>query len=131
MDTAGKIECLLDHIGYLEEELRDEYEIIKPASDWEEEQLEGVEGIAGSMLDDPVDIECMGFRSILHHGPHAVGELMLNGLPPEEAARLGLYLVEGDCPGSSFCGVRFTGDIDELNESLARHGLNIIVRGEV
>ena len=56
---------------------------------------------------------------------------MLDHLPAEEHERLGLRLVEGLSPGNdNFCGVRFRGNVDELNEALARHGINVVVRQE-
>lgn len=44
--------------------------------------------------------------------------------------RLGLHLVQGDHPGSDFTGVRFSGELAELNMALAREGLNMVVEQE-
>jgi len=53
-----------------------------------------------------------------------VGIMLLEKLGYEEGAKLGLRLTEGDCPGSSFCGVRFLGDPEMLNAHLYRYGVN-------
>ena len=52
-------------------------------------------------------------------------------LPWEDVRDLNLTLVEGDVPGSNFCGVRYDGDLDELNRGLAGRGINLIIQGGV
>ena len=85
----------------------------------------------GGILDEPIDADLMTFDELLRHGPHVPGAYVLDHLPAEEQERLGLKLVEGLSPGNdNFCGVRFRGDVGELNEALARHGINVVVRPE-
>ena len=55
---------------------------------------------------------------------------MLAELGDEKAKEIGLHLVEGEHPGSSFCGVAFDGGISELNQALARQGLNLKIDKE-
>ena len=52
---------------------------------------------------------------------------MLEQLGDQRAKELGLYLVEGEHPGSSFCGVGFDGALEELNLELVRRGLNLSI----
>lgn len=42
----------------------------------------------------------------------------------------GLVLVEGDCPGSSFCGVKLKKSLPDANRALALHGLNMVFMNE-
>ena len=56
-----------------------------------------------------------------------------DALPYEDVRDLNLTLVEGDVPGSNFCGVRYDGDFEEdfdnLNRGLAGRGINLIIQG--
>ena len=77
-----------------------------------------------------LDPESASPYQALKYGPYAIGEQVLSVLSEAEQRRLGLCLVEGDCPGSSFCGVRFTGDVVELNKLLDQRDLHLLIRGE-
>ena len=122
-----KIECLLDHHGYDEQALFEDHLISKPRSGWHERALTRIEEAFGDVLDEPIAPDLMSPHERLWRGPYGVGTHLLEELPPDEVDRLGLWLVEGECPGSDFCGVRFEGDLADLNETLARHGINVHV----
>jgi len=128
-----KVKQLLTYAGYGDErELFINFEqISKPRSGWHQRALARIEKEIGGILDEPIDPDLMTFDDLMRHGPHVPGTYVLDHLPPEEQERLGLKLVEGLSPGNdNFCGVRFKGDVDELNEALARHGINVVVRRE-
>ena len=110
------------------EGLEADLEISMPKGGWDDASLIQLEKEFGDSLDDSVDAQHLGFWQNLTLGPHAVGAYLLDQLPDAEQQRLGLVLVEGEYPGSDFCGVWFDGNLDELNESLALHGLNVIVK---
>ena len=48
-------------------------------------------------------------------------------LSSEDADQLGLYLIEGDTPGSSFAGVQVQTKPQELNRELQKLGINMQV----
>lgn len=102
--------------GYLDDEwVGDDRPTYRDFRDYDglaiDERVERLLGLAGH------DEDCLCERACL-----------LEQLPVEECGRLGLWLVEGECPGNDFCGVRFKGNVGELNEALARHGINAIVQ---
>jgi hypothetical protein len=78
-------------------------------------------------LDTEIEYEDLGAWQAAQHSPHSAGLGIYNRLSREEADRIGLKLVEGDHPGSSFVGVAFYGDVDELNRQLQKFGLNLVV----
>jgi hypothetical protein len=78
---------------------------------------------------DDVDIESLGPYQAAQYTPYAPGITIFERFGWKDAQRLGLHLIEGDHPGSSFTGVEFVGDVDELNAALAAVGLNLMVRG--
>jgi len=59
-----------------------------------------------------------------HYGP---GIEIYEQMSREQARDLGLELVDGDHPGSSFVGVAYHGDIESLNEGLERLGMNLVI----
>lgn len=128
LSIKEKVETLLDHWGYDEKTLAQDYEIIRPPKGWDAQSIAEIESTFGDLLDDQVDTEDLSFNDQLRYGPYSVGKDVLDVFNQEEQKELGLWIVEGEHPGSDFCGVRFAGDIDELNEALARHGVNIRVR---
>jgi len=76
-------------------------------------------------LDEVIDLEWIGAHAagkFLPTGPGLDLHLAVGHLD------LGLCLVEGDHPGSSFTGVVFRGDVDVANRKLAENGINMILR---
>ena len=47
-------------------------------------------------------------------------------LPAKAFLSIGLDYVEGEFPGSSFCAVRFRGEVEQLNAILYKNGLNAL-----
>jgi len=81
-------------------------------------------------LDTPMEAEEFGGYEFARMGPYKTGISLLENMSPEDADQLGLYLVDGEHPGSSFLGVRFIGDLDELNTWFTRNGWNLVIKGD-
>ena len=100
----------------------------KPLSQWNRNDLAEVERDYNEWLDEPREPETLSFREGALRSPYWPGIEIYEQLWQEIAA-LGLVYVEGDAPfGSSFCGVRYDGDLIDLNNALAKGGLNMVVR---
>jgi len=78
-------------------------------------------------LDSEIEYEELGAWQAADYSPHRAGLSIYNSLSREDAQGLGLELVEGDHPGSSFVGVAYYGNVDELNRQLQRLGMNLVV----
>jgi len=128
LSLKEKVQTLIDHFGYDQQSLADEFEIVKPSGGWSYQELAEIETILGDVLDEPADPENLSFHQLLTYGPQRAGNVILDNLPASDCDRLGIYLVEGEHPGSDFCAVRYEGALDDLNLALARNGLNTVVR---
>ena len=128
LSVEDQADTLIDHFGYDGQTLADEFEIVKPTGGWSYRELVDIELMLGDVLDEPADPENLSFYQLLTHGPQRAGKVILDQLPVSDCDRLGIYLVEGEHPGSDFCAVCCKGELDDLNLALARNGLNIIVR---
>jgi hypothetical protein len=113
--------CFLAEHGFGDEDDEGEYEwSLADAEAW---------------LDEPVDPEEIGdyaFAANSSWSPYAQGVEIFEKLGRSEAKRLGVRIVEGDHPGSSFVGVAFKGDaqaLRALNDELERIGLNLVIDG--
>ncbi len=82
-------------------------------------------------LDEHMDVEDLSDWQVASLSPYAPGVDIFGIMEKETLARLGVGIVEGDHPGSSFVGAQFTGDLEEQNEELMRSGLNLVVTPEV
>ena len=122
------IEFILDLIGHYEEQITKlETTLGKPHEKWTKSDLPFLEAQFEEELDAPEDPDYLSFRMSAICSQYNAGIMILDALGTERAAELGLHLVEGDYPGSSFCGVAFDGDIEELNLELVTRGLNLRV----
>jgi hypothetical protein len=88
---------------------------------------EALDELAQWHLDDEVNLESLSLRDSAKISEYGVGIEIYDALPETTAKRLGLELIVGDQPGSSFSGVAFYGEVDELNRELERVGLNLVV----
>jgi hypothetical protein len=128
LDTEGAIEFFLDLVGYDEERIAELETIIKkPHRKWSEEDLPFLEKQFREELDQPEDPDYLSFRMNAVCSEYSAGITLLDELGDERSKELGLYLVEGEHPGSSFCGVGFDGALEELNLELVRRGLNLSI----
>jgi len=87
------------------------------------EHLDILDAYYASWLEEPME-DFGSFYQNAINSEYWVGNELLEALGNEQGAELGLRLIEGDCPGSSFCGVRFAGDVDALNAQLYQYGVN-------
>jgi len=71
---------------------------------------------------DPYEINPYEAAKLSGYGP---GIDLYEFFEPEEASSLGLCLVESPHPGSNFIGVHCSGDIENINHTLQRRGLNL------
>jgi hypothetical protein len=126
-DGLGLEERLQFFLNWVGEEEDIEAITGRPVAEWSEADAEVLEDKFADRLDGPEDPEYFTMEDSLRYGPHRAGADLLEALGEEEAYQLGLVLVEGDRPGSSFCGVHFDGDVDDLNHALAKEGLNMVV----
>ena len=78
-------------------------------------------------LDSDIRFEDMSPWNAAQYTEYADGVRLYDSFSLEESMELNLSLVEGDSPGSDFCGVYFTGDVEELNQALQSRGINIVV----
>ena len=104
-----------------------EKEIGKPSEKWSEEEVTILEDYFKDELDEKEDPENFSFQASAENSEYSAGIQVLERLEGKAAKELGLYLVEGDHPGSSFCGVAFDGDLEGLNLELVRRGLNLSI----
>ena len=75
---------------------------------------------------DELDPEEGSFRDILEKSRYWIGGWLYDNLPADAFRRLGLDYVEGDESGSSFCTVRYTGSLQQINTVLFASGLNAV-----
>jgi len=94
--------------------------LISDPNKWNLDEVEG-------WLDTKIEYEDLGAWQAAQFSPYKAGLDFYQHLSVEAADNLGLELVEGDHPGSSFVDVAFYGDVDELNRHIQRLGLNLIV----
>jgi len=110
--------------GDLKDELNTQiWEIEHLISDPKKWNLDEVEW----WLDTKIEYEDLGAWQAAQFSPYKAGLDIYQHLSVDAADSLGLELVEGDHPGSSFVGVTFYGDVNELNRQLQKLGLNLIV----
>ena len=94
--------------------------LLKDPKKWSLDEVEG-------WLDTEIEYENLSAWQAAQFSPYKSGLDIYQHLDVEAADTLGLELVEGDHPGSSFVGVAFYGDVDELNRQLQKLGLNLVV----
>jgi hypothetical protein len=78
-------------------------------------------------LDEHVELEDLGTWEAMRHTHYGPGIEIYEQMSREQANDLGLELIDGDHPGSSFVGVAYHGDIEELNEGFERLGMNLVI----
>ena len=114
--TDSELKCALQQEFWQIETLVDD------ESDWEVAEVTW-------WLDERIDPEELGPRSASRYTEYGAGVALYQALPTQICEELGICLVEGDCPGSSFTGVAFSGDVAALNHQLTQLGLNLVVEG--
>ena len=90
---------------------------------WSERDIKEI----AAWLDSQVELEDLGPWEVMKYTEYGAGLSLYESMSFKDAERLGFVLVEGPMPGSDFVGLRFDGDIEELNQNLARLGMNLII----
>ena len=78
-------------------------------------------------LGTQIDIEGLSMREAAMIGPYWPGVEIFEQLGWEQADTLGVQLIDGDHPGSSFMAAQFIGDVETLNPKIAEFGMNLTV----
>ena len=99
---------------------------LKDPDNWSVHEIQG-------WLEESIDFDDMSPWNAAQYTEYGNGIRLHDALPYEDVRDLNLTLVEGDVPGSNFCGVRYDGDFEEdfdnLNRGLAGRGINLIIDG--
>jgi hypothetical protein len=103
-----------------EEEWRFEHLVSNP-DDWSIKEIQ-------DWLDSDVEFEEMGLREGMSYTPYGPPIEFYEGTPYVDAEKIGLCLIEGDTPGSSFAGVQILSRPEDANRELQKLGINMIMR---
>ncbi len=90
------------------------------------DRLDELDEQLGFWLNDELDPEEGSFREQLDNSSYWIGGWLYDNLSSQTFQQAGLDYVEGEHPGSSFCAVRYRGEIEQLNSVLFRNGLNAV-----
>jgi hypothetical protein len=90
------------------------------------DRIDELDSCLENYLDEEIDPEVGSFREQMDNSEYWIGGWLYDNLPSDAFRASGLDYVEGEFPGSSFCAVRYRGDIGELNAVLLRNGLNAV-----
>jgi hypothetical protein len=94
--------------------------IVEDPENWSLEEIE-------EWLDSQLELDDLGPYNAMKYTQYSPGIELYERLDGEVFGELGLELIDTPSMCSDFVGVRYLGDVDELNAGLARHGLNLIV----
>ena len=89
-------------------------------------RLDEIDNSLEAYFADELDPGTGSFRYILENSQYWIGAWLHDNLPADALQRLGLEYVEGDQPESSFCAVRYTGSLEQINTALLTCGLNAV-----
>ena len=103
-----------------EEEWRFEHLVSNP-DDWSIKEIQ-------DWLDSDVEFDDMGLRQGMSYTPYGPPIEFYERTPYADAEKIGLCLIEGDTPGSSFAGVQLLSRPEDANRELQKLGINMIVR---
>ena len=103
-----------------EEKWRFEHLVSNP-DDWSIKEVQ-------DWLDSDVEFDDMGLRQGMSYTPYGPPIEFYERTPYADAEKIGLCLIEGDTPGSSFAGVQLLSRPEDANRELQKLGINMIVR---
>ena len=99
---------------------------LKDPDNWSVHEIQG-------WLEESIGFDDMSPWNAAQYTEYGNGIRLYDALPYEDVRDLNLTLMEGEVPGSNFCGVRYDGDFEEdfdnLNRGLAGRGINLIIDG--
>ena len=89
-------------------------------------RLDEIDNSLEAYFADELDPEDGSFRDILENSRYWIGAWLYDNLPADVLQRLDLDYVEADQAESSFCAVRYTGSLEQINMTLLTCGLNAV-----
>ena len=101
------------------EEWRFEH-LISDSGDWDMTEIQ-------AWLDSDLEPEDMGLLEGMSYTPYGPPIEFYEQISGEDSESIGLTLVEGDHPGSSFAGVQLFNTPRDANRALQRLGINVVV----
>ena len=78
-------------------------------------------------LDSDVEFDDLSLREGMTYTPYGPPIEFYDQLPYADSEKIGLALIEGDHPGSSFAGIQLLNTPDDANRELQKLGINVIV----
>ena len=78
-------------------------------------------------LDSDVEFDDLSLREGMTYTPYGPPIEFYDQLPYADSEKIGLVLIEGDHPGSSFAGIQLLNTPDDANRELQKLGINVIV----
>ena len=88
--------------------------------------LDGIDRSVAGYFDDELEPEEGSFRDRLEKSRYWIGAWLHDNLSADAFNRMDLAYVEGDQSGSSFCAVRYTGNLEHINTVLFTCGMNAV-----
>ena len=79
-------------------------------------------------LDSDIELDDMGLWEAMNYTSYGPPIRFYDEISSDDAEQIGLYLMEGDTPGSNFCGVQIMSRPADLNWELQKLGINMKVR---
>ena len=92
----------------------------QPEYDWNMTEIQ-------AWLDSELEPEDMSLWEGMCYTPYGPPIEFYEGISGEDSDSIGLTLVEGDHPGSSFAGVQLFNTPRDANRELQRLGINVVV----
>ena len=78
-------------------------------------------------LDSDVEFDDLSLREGMTYTPYGPPIEFYDQLPYADSEKIGLALIEGDHPGSSFAGIQLLNTPDDANRELQKLGINVII----
>ena len=103
-----------------QEEWRFEH-LISDSGNWNIDEVQ-------EWLDSDVEVDDLSIREGMTYSPYGPPIEFYDHMPYADSEKIGLALIEGDHPGSSFAGVQLLNTPEDANRELQKLGINVIVR---
>ena len=102
-----------------QEEWRFEH-LISDSGNWNIDEVQ-------EWLDSDVEVDDLSIREGMTYSPYGPPIEFYDQLPYADSEKIGLALIEGDHPGSSFAGIQLLNTPDDANRELQKLGINVII----
>lgn len=130
MTKKERLEFHVDHHGidYAHQIVEEALELDEPLKKITLKHLDIFDRYLENWLEEPIDPEYLSFRQSMALSEYWPGVDLVDELGYDRSKELGLALIEGECPGSSFSAVKYYGDdLGELNRAFFKEGINLQV----